>query len=214
MLRVWGRRNSLNVQKVLWLVGELGLEHEHVPVGGDAGRLDDPEFRALNPFGKVPAIEDGEITVWESHAILRYLAARYGADRFWPETAARARIEPWMDWQQTTFQPAFLTGLFWGFFRTPEAERDWPAIRAAEAACAKHVLLLDSILADRAFLAGDDLTLADIPLGTCLYRYYGIEVARADAPNVARWYDRLRMRDAYQQHVMLPFEDLRGRLAF
>src|ERR1700757_1853706 len=123
MAKVWGRRSSFNVQKVLWLIGELGLAHEHTPAGGDFGRLDEPSFRALNPHGRIPVIQDGELAVWESHAILRYLAARYGGDRFWPkEPAARAPIDGWMDWQQTGLQPHFITGVFWGYYRTPEAQ--------------------------------------------------------------------------------------------
>lgn len=214
MLRVWGRRNSFNVQKVLWLVGELGLAYEHVPAGGDFGRLDEPDFRALNPHGRVPVIEDEGVAVWESHAILRHLAERYGASRFWPDLAARAAIEPWMDWHQTSFQPAFGAGLFWGWFRTPEAQRDWPAIRRAEAACAQHLGLIDAVLADRPYLAGEVLTLADIPLGTCLFRYFEMGLETPAVPRVRRWYARLAERPAYREHVMLRFEDLRGRLAF
>jgi glutathione S-transferase len=214
MLKIWGRRNSGNVQKVMWLVGELGLEHEHVPVGGAFGGLDAPAYRAMNPHGKVPVVEDDGLAIWESHAILRYLAERYGGERFWPGLTERARIEPWMDWCQTTFQPDFLGGLFWGFFRTPEAQRDWPAIRRAEAACAAHVELLDRILAGRPYVAGEDLTLADMPLGAQMYRYFELEIARPAAPNVMAWYDRLRARPAYRQHVMIPFEDMRGRLSF
>jgi len=214
MLKVWGRRNSFNVQKVLWLVGELGIEHEHVPAGGPFGRLDEPGFRALNPVGKIPVIEDDGTAVWESHAILRYLAERYGGERFWPSLPVRARIEPWMDWSQSTFQPDFGGGLFWGFFRTPEPERDWPAIHRAEAACADHLQLVDKVLADRPFLAGAEFSLADIPLGSCLFRYFGMEIAHPYVPNVTAWYERLCAREAYRLNVMLPFDDLRGRLAF
>ena len=103
MLKVWGRRSSFNVQKVLWLVGELGLAHEHIPAGGSFGRLDEPDFRALNPHGRVPIIEGGVCNlVWNPHAILRYLAAQYGHDNFWADDpATRARVEGWMDWSQT-----------------------------------------------------------------------------------------------------------------
>jgi len=120
MLKVWGRRNSQNVQKVLWLVGELGLAHEHVPAGGAFGRLSDPDFGALNPNRTVPVIEDDGVVVWESHAILRYLAARYGGDAWWPaDPAERSDFDRWLDWAQAQWQPAFLSGVFWGFYRTP-----------------------------------------------------------------------------------------------
>ena len=129
MLAVYGRKSSFNLQKVMWLVGELALPHRHVELGGAFGGLDTPEFRAMNPHGRVPVIVDGETTVWESHAILRYLAARYGTGSFWSEdAAARSQWERWMDWAQTTLQPDFLTGVFWGFYRTPAAQRDMAAI--------------------------------------------------------------------------------------
>jgi glutathione S-transferase len=215
MLKVWGWRSSFNTQKVLWLVGELGLAHEHIPAGGDFGRLDEPEFRALNPHGRVPVIEDGAAIIWESHACLRYLAATYGRGSFWSnDPAERARIEGWMDWSQTSLQPDFLTGVFWGYYRTPEAERDWPAIDKSLARCADHFGLLDRILQARPFLAGDRLSLADIPVGTSLYRYFELDIARPDLPNVSTWYECLRQRPSYREHVMLPFGELRGRLAY
>jgi glutathione S-transferase len=136
MLKVWGRRSSFNVQKVMWLIGELGLEHEHIDAGGSFGGLDTPAFLAMNPHGRVPVIRDDDATVWESHAILRYLAARDGAGQFWSsDPAARAPVDGWMDWSQTSLQPDFLIGVFWGFYRTPEDKRNWPAIRAALARC-------------------------------------------------------------------------------
>src|SRR5262245_18474713 len=120
MLTVWERSSSFNVQKVMWLVGELGLEHRHVDAGGRFGGLDTPEFRAMNPHGRVPVVEDGGSIVWESHAILRYLAARYGRGRFWSDDAGiRSQVDRCMDWAQTRLQPDFLMGIFWGFYRTP-----------------------------------------------------------------------------------------------
>jgi glutathione S-transferase len=211
---VWGRRNSLNVQKVLWLVGELGLPHQHVPAGGDFGRLDEPDFRSMNPHGLVPVIEDNGVTVWESHAILRYLAEAHGGERFWPGLAGRSRIEPWMDWAQTSFQPSFSNGLFWGYYRTPDDQHDWPAIRKHIAVCSYELSVLDGILARQAFVAGDDFSLADMPIGTCMFRYFALDLPRPDLPNVERWFGRLQTRPAYREHVMLPFDDLRGRLVF
>ena len=113
MLRVWGRRSSFNVQKVMWLVGELGLAHERIDAGSTFGGLDAPEFLAMNPHGRIPVIADGQAIVWESHAVLRYLAARHGALQFWPDDlAVRARVDGWMDWSQTALQPDFLVGVF------------------------------------------------------------------------------------------------------
>ena len=215
MLKIWRRRSSFNVQKVLWLIGELGLAHEHIPAGGSFGRLDEPAFRAMNPHGRVPVLEDGDLAVLESHTILRYLAARYGRSSFWLDDAAeRSRVESWMDWSQTALQPDFLNGVFWGYYRTPEAQRDWPAVRGSLARCADHFLLLDGILATRPFLMGDQLTLADIPVGTSLYRYFELDIERPLLPHVVAWYERLQQRPAYREQVMIPFEELRGRLDY
>lgn len=215
MLKIWGRRNSFNVQKVMWLVGELGLDHLHIPAGGSFGGLDAPEFLAMNPHGRVPVIDDDGTVVWESHAILRYLAARHGGPGFWPEAAGpRSKADGWMDWAQTTLQPAFLTGVFWGFYRTPEPQRNWPAIRDGVARCAAHVRLLDRVLDGCEFLSGDHLGLADIPAGTTLYRYFELDIDRPAVPHVEAWYRRLQQRPAYRAHVMIPFGDLYGRLDY
>jgi glutathione S-transferase len=215
MLRVWGRRSSFNTQKVLWLIGELGLAHEHIPAGGDFGRLDEPSFRAMNPHGHVPVIEDGDAVVWESHACLRYLAARYGRGSFWlDDPAARAVVEGWMDWSQTALQPDFLNGVFWGYYRTPDARRDWPAINRSLARCADHFRLLDGMLEQRPFLLGGRLSLADIPIGTSLYRYFELDIDRPELPHVSAWYRRLQERPAYREQIMLPFGELRGKLDY
>lgn len=220
MLRIWGRRDAFNVQKVLWFVGELGLTHEHIPAGGAHGGLDDPAFQAMNPHGRVPVIDDGGTVIWESHTILRYLAARYGAARsetgsFWSEDPGeRALAERWMDWSATSLQPDFLTGVFWGFYRTPEAQRDTAAVAQKLERCAAHMALLDRELADRPYLGGDRFGLADIPAGTNLFRYFGIPIDRPDMPNVEAWYRRLQERPPYREHVMLPFDHMFGRLSY
>ncbi len=215
MLTVWGRRNSYNVQKVMWLVGELGLTHEHIDAGGDAGGLDDPAFRAMNPHGKVPVLKDGETVVWESQAILRYLAAQYGGDQYWPADAGvRARTDQWMDWCQTVLQPDFLTGLFWGYYRMPEARRDAARIGQKVAACAAHMRQLDAALGGQDFLLGDRLGLADITAGTALFRYDGLDITDPLPAAVAAWYARLRQRPAYRDHIMLAYDDLYGRLEY
>jgi glutathione S-transferase len=215
MLRVWGRRSSFNTQKVLWLVGELGLAHEHIPAGGDFGLLDTPEFLALNPHGRVPVVEDGDAVIWESHTCLRYLAATYGRGTFWPDDpAARAAADGWMDWSQTALQPAFLMGVFWGYYRTPEAQRNMPAIRRNIARCAEYFGLLDRLLRDRPFLIGERLSLGDIPVATSLYRYFELDIERPELPHVTAWYRRLQERPAYREHVMLPFGELFGKLDY
>lgn len=215
MLKVWGRRSSFNVQKVLWLVGELGHAHEHIPAGGSFGIKDAAEFLAMNPHGRVPLIDDNGTIVWESHAILRYLAARHGRADFWSEDPGRQSLaDRWMDWSQTSLQPAFLTGVFWGFYRTPPEQRNGAAIDKSLALCTRYFRLLDQVLSNQPFLAGDSLTLADIPAGTTLYRYFELEIERPSLPNVEAWYARLQQRSAYREHVMIPFDELRGRLDY
>ncbi|KWF60830.1 hypothetical protein WT57_01900 [Burkholderia pseudomultivorans] len=213
MLTVWGRRNAFNVQKVMWLVGELGLAHRHVPAGGPFGGLDAPAFLAMNPHGRVPVIDDGGTVVWESHSILRYLAARYGRPRFWSDDpGVQSHADRWLDWSQTTLQPAFLTGVFRAYFRTPPEQRDNARVEQSIAQCARYFRLLDDVLADQPFLAGDAITLADIAAGTHLYRYFELDIARPPLPNVEAWYAHLKARPAYRTHVMIPFDDLRGQL--
>src|SRR5215831_12278539 len=205
MLTVWGRRSSFNVQKVMWLIGELALEHRHIPAGGDFGGLDTPEFGAMNPMRRVPVIDDDGTIVWESHAILRYLAARHGQGRFWPDDPGeRSQADRWMDWSQTAPRPDFLLGVFWAFYRTPQPQRDWPAIRRKIARCAEHFQVLDRVLADRPYLGGDALTLADIPAGTALYRYFELDIERPEVRHVEAWYRRLQERAAYRAGVMIP----------
>ncbi|WP_198588816.1 glutathione S-transferase N-terminal domain-containing protein [Alloalcanivorax mobilis] len=139
---VWGRRSAFNVQKVLWLLDELALAYQHRDAGGEFGGLDEPAFLALNPHGRVPVLQDGAVVVWESHAILRYLAAQYGdADLWGPSPAQRSLADRWMDWSQTTLQPAFMA-LFAAFYRTPAEHHDARRIAEAVAECERHFELL------------------------------------------------------------------------
>ena len=215
MLKLYGRRNSFNVQKVAWLIAELDLDHEHIELGGSFGGLDDPAYLAKNPHGRVPLLDDNGTTLWESHTILRYLAATRGTALFGPdEPARRIQWEPWMDWSLSRLQPAFLTGVFWGFYRTPEAQRDMATVNRHIATCTEYMTLLDREIGDKRYLLGDNLTPADIAIGTNFYRYFNIDIPRPDVPNVERWHAALQERPAYRDHVMLPFDDLYGRLDF
>ena len=213
-MRLWGRRSSFNVQKVLWCLAELGLEFEHKQVGGAHGGLDNDCFRSLNPLGKVPVLEDGDVVIWESHAIIRYLAASYSAGNFWPYSPVeRSWIDRWMDWSQTALQPDFMS-LFWGFYRTPADQRDTAAIQVAVSACQARYVQLAEQLRSRKYLAGNNFTFADIPAGTSLYRYFemGVDVERP--PEVEAWYARLRERPAFAENIMVPFSELKGREEF
>lgn len=204
MLRIWGRVNSVNVQKVMWAVAELGLAHERVDAGGSFGGLDTPAYGALNPNRKIPVIEDGGVVVWESNAIVRYLAARYGAGSLWPEDPARrAEADRWMDWQLSTLQPD-IHPVFLGLIRTPEEQRDRPAILSAAERLGGSWQILDHHLAGRGFVAGDEPTMGDIPVGCLYWRYLHLAVPRPDLPNLERWHENLKLREGYRRHVMLP----------
>ncbi|MCP5065146.1 MAG: glutathione S-transferase family protein [bacterium] len=212
-MRLYARRTSSNSQKVLWFLGELGLEYDFVATGGDAGGLSEPEYLAMNPNAAVPTLVDGPLALWESHAILRYLAAEHGAGDFWPETpAARSWVDRWMDWSQSQFDAAFMN-LFWGHWRMPVEARNDEANQVQVDRCRRYLEILDGELARHAFVVGDNLSLADIPVGALMYRYAGLDVTADMPPHVARWYASLTERDAYQAHVMLPFDELKGRLA-
>ena len=203
-MKIWGRVSSINVQKVMWTVSELGLEHERIDAGGSFGRLDTPEFGALNPNRKVPVLEDGEVVLWESNAIVRYLAARHGAGSLWPEDPARRALsDRWMDWKTATLIPD-MTVVFWGLIRTPEAERNTAAIEAAAARMVPNWRILDAHLGGRPYVLGDALTIGDIALGAAVHRYLNLPLARPALPAVEAYYERLKARPAYRDHVMLP----------
>ena len=205
MVRVWGRNNSINVQKVMWAVAELGLAHERTDAGGAFGGLDTADYGRLNPNRRIPTVVDDDGTVvWESNVCVRYLAARHGAGGLWPAApAARAKADMWMDWQQTTVHPE-MTPVFWGLIRTPEAERDHALIAAATERLGAAFAVLDAHLADRPFVAGDALTMGDIPVGCACYRYYQLPIARPSLAHLEAWYGRLQERAPFRTHVMIP----------
>ena len=214
MLTIWGRRNSVNVQKAMWAVGEVAAPHERIDAGGEFGGLDTPEFAALNPNRRVPVLRDGDTVVWESNAIVRYLAAKYGAGTLWnPDPGARAQADIWMAWTQTMAHREFID-LFWGFVRTPPEQRDMAAMRAANERLVKHLELLDRHLGGQPYLAGETFTMGDIPVGALLYRYFAMELDHPSLPNLMAWYARLGERPAYQAHVAIPFPEMWGRLDF
>lgn len=213
-LTLWGRASSANVQKALWALAELELPYEHKLVGGAYGGLDDPHYRAMNPNGLVPTLQDGDLVLWESHAILRYLAATYGPDMLWREEAReRAIVDQWTDWTATTFQPAWIA-VFWLFVRTPPEQHDRKAIAAACAKAVSALRILDAHLAERDYLAGNSLSYADIAAGVALYRWFTMELDRPAMPGVENWYRRLELRPAFRQAVMVDYAELVGRLAF
>lgn len=210
LLKLWGRKNSSNVQKVSWLLGELGLDYEEVTVGGKAGGLDTPQFLALNPHGRIPLLEHNGAAIWESHTILRYLAATANQAPFWPASpAARAVADGWLDWTLASLQPAFAE-VFIGFYRTPPEQRNLAQLESSLKRLNGHFQLLDQQLAQRAFIGGDTLSLADFGAGTLLHRYFNIEIDRPALPHLQDLYQRLGQRPAYAAHVAVAFDELRG----
>lgn len=213
-ITLWGRETSSNVQKVRWALGELGLAYEHVPLAGRYGGNTAPEYLAMNPNGLVPTIRDGELILWESHAILRYLAASYGEGSMWPAMPRdRALVDQWTDWVATTYQRGWID-TFWGVVRTPEAQHNHEKIARDIAHAERCFSIIDGQLAKTPFLAGETLTYADIAAGVGMYRWTTMDIERQVHPNVARWHQRLRERQAFHDTVELDYSELVGRLSF
>lgn len=204
MLTIWGRANSINVQKVMWTIAELDLLHVRKDAGMAFGVVDQPWFRSLNPNGLVPTLEDNGIVLWESNVIVRYLAEKYGTGSMMPsDPVARAKAEIWMDWQQNSIMPA-MSPLFLGLVRTPPEKRDLNRIETGRTEVEAAMRLLDAHLDSREFVTGDDLTIGDIPLGCVVYRWYALPIEHPRLANLSAWYDRLKVRPAFAKHVMLP----------
>ena len=204
MLKVWGRRNSVNVQKVMWVVGELGLPCERIDAGRQFGKNREDWYLAMNPNGQIPTIDDNGLILWESNAIVRYLMNKYGEGRLDPGSVeTRAVADMWMDWQQTVLSPP-MASILMKLVRTAPEERPWPEINQAIEASAKAFAILEDRLEGRNYLLGDELTLADIPLGAMAYRWHAFPIERPDLPNLKAYHDRLATRPAFAEHVMVP----------
>ncbi|MDL5364735.1 glutathione S-transferase [Xanthomonas sp. NCPPB 2654] len=204
MLKIWGRHNSSNVRKVLWCAEEAGVPYASIQVGGAFGGTDDPHYRAMNPNGLVPAIEDDSLALWESNAIVRYLAARYASGTLYPgDPAARALGDRWMDWTTSTFAGPF-RDLFWGTLRTAPEARDEARIAAALARSGELLALADAALAQQPWLSGAQFAMGDIPLGSFVYAWFEMPIERPALPHLQDWYARLQQRPAYRKGVMTP----------
>jgi glutathione S-transferase len=206
MLKIWGRNTSVNVQKVMWAVGELGLPHERIDIGGTFGKNREPAYLAMNPNGLVPTLEEDGFLLWESNSIVRYLAAKYGAGTLEPaDPRARARAGSWMDWQLSVAAPA-LTPVFWGLIRTPAEKRDHAAIAAGKEKSMAAMTILDAQLAKSAYVAGDTLSMGDIPVALMAYRFRRLVPDRPGLDNLERWFTAIEQRPAFKQHVLtVPF---------
>jgi len=209
-LKIHGRATSSNVQAVMWTATELGLDHERFDVGGAFGGTDTEEYRTMNPMGLVPTLQDGDVTMFESCAIVRYLAARYGDDNFWPsDPATRALLDQWAEWGKGTLARSVVYDVFWTLIRTPSAERDADALAAGIKNVSRLAKMIDQRIGAGPYLAGENLSFADIIVGHVLYRYYTLEFDRAATPNLDAYYENLTKRPAYAEHVMVDYSSLK-----
>jgi glutathione S-transferase len=205
MLEIWGRKNSFNVQKVLWCCEELEVPYQRHDAGGRFGVTDQEEYLDRNPTGLVPTIVDGDLTLWESNSIVRYLAANYGAGSLWPENPAeRALADKWMDYQLGTLFPTFKDALV-GLVRTAPENRDPEKIDASVRATVGVIAVLDAHLEDNVYVAGSSFTMGDVSLGSLVYRWLELDIDRPDLPALQAWHQRLADRPAYQKTVMVSF---------
>jgi len=196
MLTIWGRMISINVKKVVWTAQELGLDFERREAGGVFGVVTTPDYLRMNPNAKVPVLEDDGFTVWESNVIVRYLCAKHSPASLYPaELRQRFDAERWMEWQQTTLNPASQPG-FWQLVRTPADQRDAQLIAASNAKVEPLMAMLDAHLSQREFMAGAHFSMADIPLGCEVHRWFGLPQQNTARPHVSRWFERLCARRA------------------
>ena len=211
MITVWGRASSSNVQVVLWCLHELGVEYKRIDAGFTYGVTDTPEYLAMNPNGVVPTIQDGDNPpLFESCAICRYLASCYGKDDFWPrDVHQRGQVDMWAEWAKQNIAQNFSIPLFWPKVRLDPQKIDAEAIDAAAKKLDKFMAMADERLAEKTFLVGDHLTLADVIFGHSLYRYFDIDIDRADLKSLARYYQMLTAREAFRSTVMSSYDELR-----
>lgn len=204
MLKLWGRKNSINVQKVIWTLEELGLRYERIDAGLAFGVNKTPEYLAMNPNGLVPTLDDAGFVLWESHAIVRYLARQHGLGKMLPaDPRAAADADRWMEWFSTTVWSA-MQPIFWNLVRVAPDKRDMAAVEAGRRKMIDILATVDRQLSSRPYLAGDAFSIGDVPLGLVAYRWFNLPIERPSYPNVDAWYARLAGRAAFKTHCMLP----------
>ena len=190
MIRLWGRISSINVRKVLWTLQETGVPFERIDAGLAYGVVNDAAYVAKNPNRLVPLLEDGDFVLWESNAIVRYLCARYAPQCYPQDLQRRFDAERWMDWQQTTLNPAGRDA-FVQLIRKPGGQVDAARVDASVAATTPLLDLLDAHLARQPFMAGAQLTMADIPIACEIHRWRGTPLPHQPRPHLDRWYQHM-----------------------
>jgi len=204
MLKLWGRRNSINVQKVIWTCEELGIPYQRVDAGLQFGVNKTPEYLAKNPNGLVPTLEDEGFVLWESHAIVRYLARRHGLGRLLPaDDRVAADADRWLDWHHTTVWPV-MQPVFWNLVRATPEQRDMKAVEAGRLKMIDIMAIADRWLADRPYFAGDAFSIGDMPLALVNWRWTNLPIERPRYASVDAWFDRISERPAFRAHCMLP----------
>jgi glutathione S-transferase len=201
-MKIWGRNTSSNVQKAMWAIGELGLTCERIDIGGSFGKNKEPSYLAKNPNGLIPTLEEDDgFILWESNSIIRYLAAKNASRTLEPaDLKIRARAQMWMDWQLSVIGPA-ITPVFWQLVRTPPDKRDANAVASGKEKTVAAAKIMDAQLGKTRYMAGDDFSYGDIPVGVMIYRYTQLIPERPATPNLDRWYAELGQRPAFRQHV-------------
>jgi glutathione S-transferase len=205
-LTIWGRANSVNVQKVLWCLAELDLAYERIDAGMAFGKNDQPQYLAMNPNGRVPTLVDGDYVLWESNSIMRYLNLAYGKGfAIYPQSPqARAAVDRWLDWTLSTLQPVDRP-VFWSLVRTPKEKRDMVAIQKDVDAEAMVWRIPEALLARRRYIEGDEFTIADIALGAFARRWFGVAgVTKPKLPNLERWFALISERPGFQKFIAPP----------
>ena len=195
-LKIWGRISSINVKKVVWTAQELGLNFDRHEAGGVHGVVKTPAYVALNPNSQIPVMEDADYVLWESNVITRYLCAKHSPGNLYPSDLQQLfNAERWMEWQQTMINPASRNG-FWHLIRLPADQRDPALIAQSNAVVEPLMAMLDAHLANRSFMVGERFTMADIPLGCEVQRWFGLPQTRERRPNIERWFATLLARPA------------------
>ena len=205
MLEIWGRKNANQVIQVLWTLAELEIDYQRHSIGTRNGDLETEEYKSLNPNSKIPTIRDNGFVMWESHAIIRYLARQYGLGTLYPDDPQKAAVsDQWMTWSTDSFMGTFFP-VFWQLVRTEESERDYKKIAEMAKQSSEILQILEDHLVKNNFVAGEQFTYGDIPLGVLIHKYFVLDIERPSLPGIEAWYERLSIREPFQEHAMQPF---------
>lgn len=204
MLTIWGRKNSINVQKVLWCCGELKVKYDRIDAGMEHGVNNTPEYRAMNPNGLVPTINYDGFILWESHAIVRYLSGIHGLGTLWPGTPrAFAEADRWMEWYNTTLWNN-LRPVFWNLVRVAPEKRDMALVNESVKRLTSNFEIADAHLAKNRYFGGNEFTMGDIPMGVAAFRWFNMPIDRPSLRNLEAWYERIVQRPAFKEHCAAP----------